>query len=268
MENKDKHVYPPVGHCIYCGRTKAELSDEHIIPLSLNGHLILPKSSCATCAKFTQKIEEVCTHDRWGMFAPFRARFGLPSRSGFSKKGQFTAEIVNKDGSTTRKQVKSNEYPVPVFGMRLPVAGILSGEEPTNKLECEIIFCAFDQANPDDLAPDAKIKLSNFRPTAYLQLLAKIGYAFAAAVLGSESLNPKIADIILGRSNTPTHFVGGGYMQGRLFVNDCVQTEYCHRLSTQECTIGNIVYTLAIVHLFGQVGLPRYHVVVRERLAN
>lgn len=44
--------YPPVGQCIYCGRMPPEvaLEEEHIIPLAINGGLILPDASCRRCA--------------------------------------------------------------------------------------------------------------------------------------------------------------------------------------------------------------------------
>ena len=52
LEQMDGRTYPPVGRCIYCGSTDT-LTDEHIIPLALNGTGLLPKSSCVACAKIT-----------------------------------------------------------------------------------------------------------------------------------------------------------------------------------------------------------------------
>jgi 5-methylcytosine-specific restriction endonuclease McrA len=38
-------IYAPKNSCIYCGVSDGKLSDEHIIPLSLGGNMILPKAS-------------------------------------------------------------------------------------------------------------------------------------------------------------------------------------------------------------------------------
>jgi 5-methylcytosine-specific restriction endonuclease McrA len=52
-------VLAPVSACIYCGATEPDtkLTDEHIVPLSLGGTLILPKASCLACARQTGKLE-------------------------------------------------------------------------------------------------------------------------------------------------------------------------------------------------------------------
>src|SRR5689334_18138627 len=59
-------TFAPVGVCVYCGATQERLTDEHIIPLSLNGKLVLPKASCSACAKVTGRIEEIVTRNMYG----------------------------------------------------------------------------------------------------------------------------------------------------------------------------------------------------------
>jgi len=51
--------YGPMGRCIYCGRDATEvlLGDEHVIPRSLGGSLVLPQSSCPECARKTSAFE-------------------------------------------------------------------------------------------------------------------------------------------------------------------------------------------------------------------
>jgi len=48
--------FPPVGYCIYCGSTD-DLRDEHVVPLALDGTLILPDSSCKACADMTSRLD-------------------------------------------------------------------------------------------------------------------------------------------------------------------------------------------------------------------
>jgi hypothetical protein len=42
--------FPDKGVCIYCGVADAELSDEHIVPLSIGGQHIIDDASCLKCA--------------------------------------------------------------------------------------------------------------------------------------------------------------------------------------------------------------------------
>lgn len=74
------HQYPPVDRCIYCGDREVEggLTDEHIVPQSIGGALILPRSSCRECAIPTGAVE--------GDFAgqalrPIRRQFKFPQKS-------------------------------------------------------------------------------------------------------------------------------------------------------------------------------------------
>ena len=135
MSPRDYHTYPPVGHCIYCGARDCDLSKEHIIPYSLNGNWVLPKASCTQCQKKTQKIEEVCTHERYAMFYGMRRRFGMQSRSKSTRLRAFLAEVQPSDGSKRDlMEFESDGFPAVAFGMKLPPAGILTGSEPTNKI--------------------------------------------------------------------------------------------------------------------------------------
>lgn len=51
-----------IGICIYC-RVTENLTDEHAVPESLNGDIILEKASCRACATITGKFEGRYTGD-------------------------------------------------------------------------------------------------------------------------------------------------------------------------------------------------------------
>jgi hypothetical protein len=68
--------YAAANFCIYC-RSKGSLSDEHVIPLGLGERWILPKASCAACAKSTSQSEKTCLRT---MFGPLRMYYNMPSR--------------------------------------------------------------------------------------------------------------------------------------------------------------------------------------------
>jgi HNH endonuclease len=135
----DPYVYPPVGRCIYCGKTDGKLSREHIVPYSLNGNLVLPEASCERCAKKTQKIEEICTHERYGMLHPLRTKLNLQSRRGRHRHKQLPVLVKYQDGTDKIAIVPSAGFPIIVWGLELPKAGILLGLEPSNTVQCEVL---------------------------------------------------------------------------------------------------------------------------------
>src|SRR5579864_6376972 len=108
----ENHRYPPVGHCIYCGSFEGKLSSEHIIPFALSGNLILPRASCRACADKTKKIEELCTKERYGMFFSIRARLGMKSRRGSTKRGTICTVVVGRDGTPSLKTFPLDDLPV------------------------------------------------------------------------------------------------------------------------------------------------------------
>ncbi|MGE0742901.1 MAG: HNH endonuclease [Hyphomonadaceae bacterium] len=79
----------PVDRCIYCLATDA-LTDEHIIPVSLGGLLILPKASCPRCQVVTTRFEQaVARHMYW----PLRLRLGIEG----SRKRKKPDALANRD---------------------------------------------------------------------------------------------------------------------------------------------------------------------------
>jgi 5-methylcytosine-specific restriction endonuclease McrA len=57
-----RHLYAAADKCIYCGAlvSDGKLGDEHIIPTSFGGNLILPRASCRNCERITTKIKDHC----------------------------------------------------------------------------------------------------------------------------------------------------------------------------------------------------------------
>jgi hypothetical protein len=260
--------FTPAGKCIYCGNSEADLSDEHIIAYALNGHFILPDASCPACAKKTQKIEEICTHEHYGMFHPLRTKLNLASRRGRERHKHLPVLVVNKDGSKATISVESAGFPIVAWGLELPPAGILLGAKPSNTVECSLVMKGMEPAtlSPEisALPKDASYRLGRFNITAFMHMLAKIGYAFAAAVLGRESLLPLVADIILEKTDVCPYLIGGGTL-GRAVDT----TALClHRLELVEAVVRDQRFTLATICLFVPLGLPTYHVVVRQRPFN
>ena len=256
----DYFTYPPAGRCIYCGDTEGPLSKEHIIPYALNGNWVLPKASCKTCAKFTQKIEEVCTHERWRMFSGFRRQNRMQSCR--KHKFEIPADIVHQDGTREQRSFAADRIPTVVYGLRLPPAGILLGKEPTNTAVVDFEYRVSQISGKLPITKGQQLHIGQFRPTAFIQLLAKIGYAFASAELPNEQLHSGLADIILNRSDKGPHFIGGGDDSGD---DDDVEAPYSHRIGVRRMHVNNKAFIVVMMRLFGQLALPSYHVVVQER---
>ena len=54
------------GRCIYCGRDDVNLTDEHVVPLSLGGQHVIEGASCSSCAKIATKFERDVAREMWG----------------------------------------------------------------------------------------------------------------------------------------------------------------------------------------------------------
>jgi hypothetical protein len=209
--------------------------------------------------------------EKWGMFYPLRAKYKLKTRrrGGWKNREKIFTDVIHADGRTERQEFDVSSMPVAVFGMELPPAGILLGLEPTNRIECPIVVRV--QRPDGSFRPEGSsglVKFGSFRPTALLQLVAKIGYSFAAAETGCDGLLPSLADIILHRSDKGPHLVGGGIPTPDGLQLKSEATNYLYKLQTHTFDVRDDSFTVVSVHLFGQLGMPYYHVVVKHRPKN
>ncbi|MGZ0079033.1 HNH endonuclease [Methylomonas sp. YC3] len=88
-------VYAGTGHCIYCLKqfSKEQLTDEHIIPLALNGTLIIRDAACDSCRAISnEKYENPALQA--DLLVP-RLLLGLKRRKKNQKKHMPTAKLGN-----------------------------------------------------------------------------------------------------------------------------------------------------------------------------
>jgi len=97
-----------VGKCIYCGGLD-ELSDEHIIPYSLGGRIVLPKSSCVNCAKVTMKIEQHVSRDH--LHIP-RSYGNIQTRRKKSRANETTVGLVYPSGKKGKRSFSLDIAPI------------------------------------------------------------------------------------------------------------------------------------------------------------
>lgn len=255
----DRFRFPPAGICIYCGSTD-QLSDEHIVPFSLGGNWVLPKASCGRCSRITQKIEQICTSERYGMFYSLRVALQLQSRSSSTTKTSRRALIVNDDDTTLVRDFPAAGFPLLVPLLMLPTATLLDGGDRGDSVNAQIKMVLLNEPNITD-QPKA-VNVVGIYPVPFIQMIAKIGFAYVAARVGVADLLKDIPQMIRGEVVQWTRYVGG-------FPNEsAANPEFLHHLAMKEVVIGDNAISVALVHLFARFGFPRYHVVVGQRRLN
>jgi hypothetical protein len=110
------------GACIYCGARCVALSEEHVVPLSLEGQHILEGASCGRCRDITSRFEGDVAHVMWG---DARNSYNVRSR----KRSKRKTYIVLDDPADRARRVRVPyaEYPAPMMFPKMRRAGLLDG---------------------------------------------------------------------------------------------------------------------------------------------
>lgn len=204
------HAYPPYGSCIYCGRT-ADLRTEHIVPYGLEGNLKLPKSTCGKCADRTSKIERAVLR---GDFRVVRLYRGLPSRRKHADAPELYTLTITRDGQVQQIEVPLDEYPVILHFPIFPPPRILTTVEKRPGIDVRGVDTISFGPNPLEvmrkLGAQSIGATLTLRPAEFARMVAKIGYAMAAATGALKELaEPSpLPAMILGDDNAIGHFVG------------------------------------------------------------
>ncbi len=254
----------PVGRCIYCGLTEG-LSDEHVIPLALGSRLVLPKASCRACAAVTSAFER---HVLRGFMLDARTAGGFSTRR--PKKRPTTSSFEIKRGD----RFESIELPAtesPGF-LQLPIlklAAFLTGRPPVKGVEIIGIETIGFGKKPEEVAStagtDTLRTTVNLDATAFVRLLAKIGYSYAVAVQGPYPRSEvPVLPLILGSADDGGTWVGSA--EYRLSVEGKRPTHGLGLVSLT-ATVGEIAENVLVarIKLFANAGATGYEVVVRRR---
>jgi hypothetical protein len=201
-----------VGRCIYClsGQEAAvDLTDEHVVPDGLGGDLVLPQSSCRSCAKATSRAEthlitEVLQFPR--SIAEVRSRKRKPKPR--------TAKVL-LDG--TSQEVEIVITPAAPFMFAFPTTsglpGILSGFLPGIGPSAHV--SVFGRRDWNERGRAWLGGNGTFRVPTRMHLgivgqaLAKMAHAFASAQLGVDAFDPFLTEYI--RATEPafdSHHIG------------------------------------------------------------
>ena len=212
-------TYAAVDCCIYCGTNK-ELSDEHIIPLGLGGRWVLPRSSCAKCAKKTGAFERTCQRT---MFGPLRMYYDLPTRRRKDRPKKLSLKVkLTADAQWSFIDVEQEVYPFLVLFPLLRMPDELSGYTTTGERGAAAKHLWIRAASfRDGIMPHLKalieeLNLADIEPTAtfsapeFFQMLAKIAHAFAVAEMGVGSFTPFLTPLICNAdTSNSVQYIGG-----------------------------------------------------------
>jgi HNH endonuclease len=188
----------PVGHCIYCGQVPSDqpLTDEHIIPFSLGGELLLPASSCRSCAAITGHIEGIVCGS---MLKAVRTHFGMKSRR--PKKSTLPVK-----GSAPTVEVPINDHPFYLVLEVFERPQILKRSKhwserdiPTGHYDGHLrMYADPHSAKRHDTLGNAGVPIK-ITPGNLQTMLAKMAHSYAIAELGSDVFRPFLPDLILNK---------------------------------------------------------------------
>lgn len=246
-----------VGRCIYCGATTPPLSDEHVIPYSLGGNLLLKNASCGTCSKVTASVEQVIARE---MLILPRTMYELPTRRPKERPKTYPLK-VNVEGNVQVVELPIKDHlpilPLPLFDP--PIVLELRRYDGGIALR-GIDLCRFLNGAEEQL--DNRFGHGNWSldlkvpGVEWARMIAKVAYGFAVGRHGVDSFaNVYVLPCILGEKNDVGRWVGclkGG--------QDNTTYDGLHGLS-----IGFYGHKVAVhVRLFGQLGGPEYIAVVGD----
>jgi HNH endonuclease len=262
MRMKRQRTYNLVGACIYCGETKGPLTTEHIISKGLGGRLLLPASTCHTCAEETGALEGRVTG---GIFRAARRELGFPQNNR-KAKAKRSPETMTANVDGTQIKLAPEDFPGLLLTFQYEdLPGILHNrpltEEFHGKLEWHPLpgFSGKMGRFAQTIPPFETISFGNQGDgTDLARMLAKIAHAYAIAE--GERFRPYLTNIILNKP--PMHV--GHYVGGLGGLNNIQTVTDLHEIKVSDFWTRK--HVVVEVQLFANRSLPVYVIVVGERM--
>lgn len=205
-------VFPPSGACIYCGTRNYDadevgrsLADEHIIPLSLNGNILIPEASCKKCEGITSSFERTVSRT---IFGSLRIHYGLKTRRKKRRPTRLPLKVYFGEGN----DFEIMDAPVQVHPpfCYLPDAApprVLRSDPSGQRNVIGYFPQGFENVREHlgkiaDHLGARQVQISaTLRPDSLWLALAKIGHAFACAHLGRGEFHSFLDEIILRKQH-------------------------------------------------------------------
>jgi hypothetical protein len=201
----------PAGYCIYCGANSIALSDEHIVPYSFGGVWVLPKSSCADCARITSQVEGSLAR---GSYLPLRSKHNFPTYNPKKRPKSFPATMLLNDGRRVAIEIPTEKYPTLYPTLILPPPGILTGE-PLSEFGVGVQMALKGSQDEIDALKVEFPKAVGFEFGSSIswgnlcRTVAKISHSFSVGTIGVVGYTPLLPSLILGGYPYISHLVGG-----------------------------------------------------------
>lgn len=259
IQNRAPAVRIRMNACIYCAnpryREKDErrLGDEHVIPESLGGNLILDNGSCESCERRVNAFEQSILKSV--LYAP-RVHLGVRRKS--RKRGE---ETVTVDAKVDDKDVKITlpikRVPVTLFLPILDSPGLLLGRPPHfNAMRgMWLIHLSNEPPVSTGLQSLASPVLDTFK---FTQFLAKIAHCYAVSVLES-SFTPMLTSTILNDPALNFDLVGGASSQEE------APSANLHEMEIDWQRSAGTDYAIVKIRMFSNLGAPTYRVIAGKR---
>jgi hypothetical protein len=250
-------IYPSFGRCIYCLEVfpPDELTDEHIIPLQLEGGWVIEKACCEPCRKMSNTFEHKAMYA--DLLVP-RIILRLKRSRRKSAPPSLPPAILHppehpKEFALEKETILSVEqYPPILEIVGLQRAGILAGVERDGSLSNFRIYSAHTGKTWTPPAPGIATKHLRDHTALALTVL-KIAYCFAVAELGLDAFDTGPARALLRSERDDIYnFVGMEPAQ------QILKRKHLHFLSLKRIKQRVVVH----VYLFGGYGIPAYEVVL------
>ena len=259
-----KHIYPPVGKCIYCTSdgAGAGFRSEHIIPGGLGGRLVLPAASCHECEKETSALEGRVL----GLFfGDARAHFGVRREQESKRKWPATlpVPIVDENGNATTIEVPMDDHPNILWVVKLAPPRIFSDTQPEESFRDAFADGVGDRdlmRRIKKIGPNKRIGLTggSIHIDEFGRFLAKIVHSFAVAEKGIGNFNPFLSNAILNKR--PMYL---GYYIGRSSTAS-VQNPDVHEISMRKAEVRGRQLWIVRIHVCGHRDRPSHHQRVKK----
>jgi hypothetical protein len=201
------HKFPPVNCCIYCRTSDKELGDEHVVPYALGGNYVLPKASCPACSRITARFEGVTCRTTLGNL---RMRYGFPTHRKRDRPNTIEIGTLNEDGSTGRRDIPVQEYPIGAFIPYFGRAGFFLGAPPN----LDVLQATFKNHPTDELEDltriynwDGRISIK-WMPNEYALTIMKIAHCYAVSALNVDGFETIAVPYILGEESNFSYIFG------------------------------------------------------------
>jgi hypothetical protein len=244
----------PANACIYCD-SQVDLSREHVLAFALGGITTIPKGTCKSCQKITQRFE---TEVLRGPMQMVRYITNIQSRTKYKGVPKTVSFRVTINGKEQKIEVPRDEAPILLAFPTFDEPTYLIDGDPTLKLNG--LATGTYGVDPIEFAEklgaeSISITSSDNKPVAFARLLAKTAYAnaFINGQISRLKNKSELVNAMMHEPNTLGRFVG-------TLPQPYLKRKVRHYLGIHELLGQRVLYST--VQLFASSGAPTYIVVL------